>query len=393
MITPNWTKYATNCLIMFGAMLVAVQLRLRINLGETLYPNYDAQPFLAFLILLPVALGGLAAVHAFRPLHKLSPARQQYLGLLLSIAVSFLAIAFLLPDVSLLQLLYYVLGATMLGFAIILLPSRALASRRRPDILQSQRTLWQNRNLLGLWIVNNVRARYSQTVLGILWIILLPVVQALIFSFIFSQVIRVNVGDVPFISFYLAGVLPWTFFNSGVMNSTGSITSHMGLINQIYFPREILVLVRLGELSVDLSFSFLAMLTINALNGLFPNVYFIYLPLLILILASVTLGLMLFFSYLTVFIRDIPQLVFVTLQLLFYLTPILYPVELIPSQFRAITLVNPLVPVIQAIRDVIVYQRAPDIISLYYPLVVGIALLYLGYSFFKAYERRLSDYI
>jgi lipopolysaccharide transport system permease protein len=79
--------------------------------------------------------------------------------------------------------------------------------------------------------------------------------------------------------------------------------------------------------------------------------------------------------------------------MLFYLTPILYSVDLIPAVLRPIVLINPLVPLIQAFRDVIVYARAPDLISLYYPLVFGVAVLYLGYIFFKANEKRFTDFL
>jgi ABC-type polysaccharide/polyol phosphate export permease len=117
------------------------------------------------------------------------------------------------------------------------------------------------------------------------------------------------------------------------------------------------------------------------------------LPLLALITFAGTFGLCLFLSVFTVYVRDVPQLAFVAMQLLFYLSPILYPVEFIPERLRFITLINPLVPLIQGFRDVLVFNRAVDFISLYYPAVFAAALLFAGYSYFKAYERRLTDYI
>ena len=253
--------------------------------------------------------------------------------------------------------------------------------------------LWGNRALLKLWIENNIRTRYTQALLGIIWIVLLPLAQALILAFVFSRFMRVDVGNVPYVSFFFAALIPWTFFNQSLINASTSIINVMGLINQIYFPREIIVLVKLGEVIVDVSFMFVALILIDLLVGITPNIYYLYLPLLFFIAFSLVLGLAFFCSYLTVIIRDIPQLLFVLLQLLFYITPIIYPVSFIPPEYRFIVLINPLVPLVDACRDIIVYQRPPDLITLYYPLIIGLTLLYLGYIFFKANERRLSDYL
>ncbi|MFN7210318.1 MAG: ABC transporter permease, partial [Aggregatilineales bacterium] len=139
-------------------------------------------------------------------------------------------------------------------------------------------------------------------------------------------------------------------------------------------------------------FTFLAFVVVNALNGIYPSATWLYLPPLLFILICFTLGLMFFLSSLSLMIRDIPQLAAVVMQLLFYLTPILYPVQNVPEQFRFIFIINPLGLIVQAFRDVTVYGRAPDALSLYYPLVAALTLLYMGYAYFKANESRLADF-
>jgi lipopolysaccharide transport system permease protein len=392
LVSHYWRPLVSNVLILIGAFLVSVQLRLRIAVGSTLYA-YDAQPILAFVFILLSAVVGVLLLENIS--RQLGPARRQFRALLVGIALSFALIASFLPDVSQLQLLYYVLFASLLGFALIGLPAKLLRSRenKRPDFIASLLILRDKRLLLWTWVRNNIRARYSQTTLGILWIVLLPLMQALILAFVFSQFVRMDVGGVPYISFYLAGLIVWNLFNQGVINSTTSLTNMLALMNQIYFPREILVLTKLGELIVDVTFTFVAMVVINLVVGITPNIYWIYLPLLLLITLSLTLGLMFFLSYISVMVRDIPQLAFVVLQMLFYLSPILYPTSMIPVQFNFIVLINPLVPLLEGFRNVLVYNTPPDIISLYYPAVVAASALYLGYTFFKANERRLTDFI
>jgi ABC-type polysaccharide/polyol phosphate export permease len=373
-------------------MLVAVQIRLTITYGAPLYPSYQAHSPALYVLMITSAILSFGLTSLLKRRSGAAISQWQFYDLLFGIGVSCIAIALLMPQLSILQLVYYAVIAILLGGAVILLPARFL--KKRPlNVSTSLTYLWDNRYLLRMWIANNVRARYTQTTLGIAWIVLLPLAQALILAFVFSRFMRMDVGDVPYVSFFFAALVPWSFFNSSTINATGAITGMMGLINQIYFPREILVLVKLGESIVDILFMFGALILINALAGLAPTIHYLYLPILFAITVALTLGVAFFLSYFAVLVRDIPQLLFVILQLLFYLTPVIYPSSFIPVEFRSLMLLNPLVPLVQAYRDVIAYQRPPDLISLHYPFVISILLLYLGYGFFKANERRLADFV
>jgi lipopolysaccharide transport system permease protein len=108
---------------------------------------------------------------------------------------------------------------------------------------------------------------------------------------------------------------------------------------------------------------------------------------------SFTLGVMLLVSFLSVMVRDIPQLVGILLQLFFYLTPLIYPAENIPENYQVVILINPLAPLIQATRDIIAYHQTPDWLSLTYPLVVSVVVLLMGYTLFKVNEGKLVDMV
>jgi lipopolysaccharide transport system permease protein len=389
-------RFAAVLAILIGAMLVAVQMRLQIFAGKPLGPEYVALPGWIYPIMAGAAGAGVGLIRLLErtpPLSRWKPARSQFAALVFALGASFLATAFLLPDVSLLQLTYYVMNGLVLGFLTILWPASVRRSPRGDSLPEHLKRLWHHRVLLRIWVRYNVQSRYSQTILGILWIVLLPLATSLVFAFLFSQIVRVDAGGVPFITFFLAALVPWGLFSQGIVTGTGSVLNMMSLINQVYFPREILVIVKLGEALVDLTFTFAAMLIINAANGIWPNAAFIYLPLLLAIQAALTLGLMFFISYLSVLVRDVPQLVNVILQLLFYLTPIIYPLQQIPERYRGLALLNPLAALIQAYRGIIAYGQPPDLISLHYPLVAAAALLYTGYMFFKANEGQLADFI
>jgi len=207
----------------------------------------------------------------------------------------------------------------------------------------------------------------------------------------FSEIMRIPTGDAPYISFLLAGLVPWGLFSQSILAGTRSILNEMGLIKQAYFPREIIVLSALGEALVDASFMFGTMLLVNAVVGVWPNALYAALPLLVMIQLALSLGLMLLLSCLSVLIRDIPQLVTVLLQLALYLCPILYPLSIVPERYRFLIALNPFATLIEAYRGIIVYGRAPDWLSLLYPGALAVGILIFGYRFFKANEVRFAD--
>jgi lipopolysaccharide transport system permease protein len=385
--------YAANVAILIGAHLIAVQIRLRLPWGNVLGAEYEPQPPLFFVIMAAAqALAyALAAWSAQTPLRRLLTPRSQFRVLLIGAALAVLGALWLLPDLSQLQLVYFSLIASLLGACLIVYPGRINPQQGSDTFFLHLWRLWRNRALLVLWLRYNIQSRYSQTVIGILWIVLLPLATSAVLALAFSQFLRINY-DVPFVVFFLAGLVLWQLFSSGIFGGMSAILGKIGLINQVNFPREIAVLLVIGEGLVDFCFIFLAFVIVNALNGIHPNGMWLYLPFLLLLLICFTLGAMFFLSSLSLMIRDIPQLVSVIMQLLFYLTPILYPVENMPEQFRFIVLLNPVGLIVQAFRDVTVYGRAPDMLSLYYPLVMAFTLLYMGYAYFKANESRLADF-
>lgn len=383
-------QYLGNLAILTGSMLVAVQFRLKLAYGKPLGDDYQAH-FAALYGLIAVLLAlAQCTVWAVTRTRGGDRPFAQFWSLLAALGAITAAILGMYPDLSQLQLVYFTVAGALLGLVIIVWPVHLRRGRGANSLQTDLALLWKHRSLLGLWMRYNIQSRYSQTILGILWIVLLPLSTAAVVTIAFTRFLRIDL-DVPYVVFFLSALVPYGLFNQGVQNSAGAVVGALGLINQIYFPREILVLVKLGEALVDLAFTFLAMLIVNALYGYWPNPLFVLLPGGLLILVMFSLGIMLFVSCLSVLVRDVPQLVAVALQLLFYLTPILYPVENFPEEYHALILINPIAPVIQAFRDVILYGDPPDVAVMYYPLVIAVALLYTGYAFFKANEDRFAD--
>jgi lipopolysaccharide transport system permease protein len=380
--------------VLVGGLLVSAQLQYEFSLRETLSGDYWWIRLEYFLML--AAVSGLTHLVVFlvSPAYRRSAnntAQWRLIVLLVSMAIAVVTFMLIWPQIYLLQLIYFAVSSILLGLIVFVLPSRLAPESIGNNLGADLSRLWQRRTLLRIWLVYNIRSRYSQALLGIFWIILLPISTSLVLALVFSEIVRTQVSNVPFAVFVLVGLVPWGLFSYGVITSTRSILSATYVINQVYFPREILVLVTIGEGVLDLLITFLAMILINAANGIWPNALFIWLPVLLLIHISLTLGIMFFVSCLSVLVRDIPPLVAVGMQLLFYLTPIIYPLERLPAKYRILALVNPLAPIVEAFRDIVIQNRPPNWFTLYYPAVLSIALLYVGYTFFKAHEHQFAD--
>jgi ABC-type polysaccharide/polyol phosphate export permease len=385
-------EYALDLALLLTAYLVATYWREVLPFGKFVGFNYEWHtPKLYATIALGLAVAyGLGTFVRSNRVVKASP---HFLTFATGIVLVCLGLTLFLPFQSGLQKGYFVLIAFGLGLLVIPLRDDTGDVEHAPSVRASLVRLWLNRSLLRIWVQYNIHSRYAQAILGVLWIVLLPLSTAFVMSIVFSQIMRIHTGSVPFIAFFLSAFVPWGLFSQAISAGMRSLLGAMGLINQIYFPREIIVLSALGEALVDAFFMFAAMLVIDGLVGILPNGLFVILPLLLIIQITFMLGLMFIVSWVSVLIRDIPQLISVLLQILFYLSPIIYPVSIIPHRYQFLVNLNPMALLITAYRDVLVYNRTPDWFSLIYPAALGIALLVFGYRHFKANEDRFADMI
>jgi ABC-type polysaccharide/polyol phosphate export permease len=178
-----------------------------------------------------------------------------------------------------------------------------------------------------------------------------------------------------------------------VLKAKESLLGATSIISRVYFPREIIIILVLGETVIDFLFVFAALIVINMTQGIYPNVYYILLPLPILIMTLFSSGLAFLLAWLGLIIRDLQQLLTVLVQLLFYIVVFYAPERVVSDDYAVIINFIPLAPLVTAFRDILLYERMPDLISLYYPLVLGCMLLYFGYVYFKVNEDRFMDFI
>ncbi|MBZ0296776.1 MAG: ABC transporter permease [Anaerolineae bacterium] len=395
-VRSPWPLILMNFAILVGGMLIAVWIRLRIAIGMPLGEDYRAQNPELYIILAVSILLAYGFTLLFTPqslIGRLLAPWRQFRILIMALLLSTLLVLVLLPDISQLQIIYYVIGVILVGGVVVVLPARMRATAyTRSTTLQDMREIYDKRFLVAIWLRYTIQSRYNQTILGILWIVLLPLSMSFVMAFAFTQLLgrTQNIG-VPFVVFLLSGQIFFSVFSHVVMNSKSAILGTIGIIKQVYFPREVIIILIAGEALVDFTFTFVAFIVISLFFGVWPNIYYILLPIPLLLMLCLSLGVGFIVSWLSMIIRDMQQLIGVLMQLLFYVT-VLFSSQSVDPRYEFLMSVNPVSALVEAFRDITLYGRVPDPVRLYLPTVISLVVLYFGYVLFKVNEDRFVDY-
>jgi len=252
---------------------------------------------------------------------------------------------------------------------------------------------WRRRDLLWHMTIRHLRGQYKQSALGWAWAFVNPLSQMLILSFVFSKILRVPSEDVPYPLFVFVGLVPWMFFANGIGSATESVTGAASLVTKVYFPREILPTAAVNTKLVDLAFGIIILAGMMVYYGYPPEATAIWFPVIFAVQFVFTLGLSLPLAALNLYFHDVRFLVAQALFLWYFLTPVLYPVDIIPEQYRWIFDINPMAIVIHAYRRVILHGDAPDVERLAIGFGISIVIFLLGYYAFKKMEPGFADSI
>jgi lipopolysaccharide transport system permease protein len=243
------------------------------------------------------------------------------------------------------------------------------------------------------WTVRTLRARYQQSALGWSWAIVQPVATVAIFTLVFTRVVHVDTGSVPYIVFSYTAVAPWALLANALPDMSMSLVSNLNLVTKIYFPREALPLSALAARIVDFGISAALLLFLVLASGIaFSPVWLVFLPVVFLVQVVLVLGLGLGCAALNVFYRDVDPILRLGLQVWFYASPVIYPVAMVPERWRWLYLANPMAGVIEGYRDVLIAGRAPGLYLLP-AAAISCVVFVAGYGFFKNAEGRFADII
>lgn len=255
------------------------------------------------------------------------------------------------------------------------------------------RDLWEYRELLGYLIWREVQGAYRQTALGVSWLFLRPLLNMLLLSFVFGELVRVPSNEAPYPLFSLAALLPWGFFSNAVMRGSRSLVDNMHLISKVYFPRMLIPIAGAASGLVDLGVAFLVFLGTLFIYQRDLRLEMLWLPLLMLVALGFSLAVSFWLATLSVKYRDVAFAVNFILQALMYLSPVIYDVSLVPPAMRFIYQLNPMTGVIQGFRWALLGIGDPP--GQLFALSTGLMLVGLvaGAFVFRRTERTVVDHL
>lgn len=249
--------------------------------------------------------------------------------------------------------------------------------------------LIQYREFLKTSVLKDFRGKYKKSFLGVLWSFINPLLQLLIYSVVFSFIMRSDIEN--YTVFLVVALIPWTFFNTTMIQSTTAIVSNAGIVKKVYFPREILPISIVTSNLVNFLISCIIVIAALIISGIGLSLYTLFVPIIILIQYIFSLGLAFILSSITVYIRDLEYFINVLMMLWFYLNPIVYSPDLIPSKLAPIFNLNPMLHIINAYRDILYYQKMPDFKYLGILALVCIMIFLIGLKIFKKAEKNFAE--
>jgi len=255
------------------------------------------------------------------------------------------------------------------------------------------RGLWEYRELLFTLAGRDIRVRYKQTALGVSWVILVPLIAAGIFAFVFGKVAKLDSGGVPYFAFAYAGLMCWNFFTSTLTRASDSLVGNRELITKIYFPRLILPLSGIPSAFLDFSVAAIIMIIIMFAYGIEPHGGLLLLPLWLAILLMLATGIGIWSSALAVNYRDIKYIVPVMIQMLLFASPIAYASNAVPMEFQTYYYLNPIAGLMDAIRWSIFGTVQSNWWTVGYSASFGVIVLIVGAILFRRMEQEFADVI
>ena len=261
------------------------------------------------------------------------------------------------------------------------------------DVRAHLRELMSYGDLLRTLSRHRINVRYRQTLLGIAWAVLQPLLLMLIFAVVFSRLARIPSEGAPYPLFAYAALLPWTCFSTAVTNATGSLVSHTQLITKVYFPREILPITYIVAALFDFTLGLAALAGLITWYDVPITLAALWLIPLVALLAAWILAVSLALSALQVRWRDVGVALPIGVQIQLFVSPVIYPLDVVPASWRAVYLLNPMAGIIHSFRDVLLRGQIPDAVPIAFAVGVTAAALPLAYVYFKRIEATMADVV
>ena len=250
--------------------------------------------------------------------------------------------------------------------------------------------LYAYREMIFSTVKKELEAKYKGSVLGFLWTFINPLLQLIIYTIVFSIIMRAGIEK--FYLYLFVGLIPWMFFSTAVAGGATVIVAQENLIKKIYFPRQVLPISYILAAFVNMLLTFLVIFAVLLLSGwgIKPSILW-YLPIIMLVELLLAMGMGMLASAITVYFRDLEHILGILMMGWMYLTPIMYNIEMVPESLRKFINLNPMTPVIRAYQDILYYQQAPHMGTLLQAFLLGIIFLIIGNVVFYKLEPNFVE--
>lgn len=262
---------------------------------------------------------------------------------------------------------------------------------RRRDL--GLKEVWRYRDLLLLLVVRDIKLRYKQTMLGVAWVVLQPLVPALLFTFVFTRVTKLDTGGVPYLVFSLSALTGWNFLSRSVSRAGNAILSDGSLITRVYFPRLVLPLANLFGSYVDLLAGIVILGIAMGVQDVPPTARLLLVPVFLVYGNFVALGVALWCAALSVRFRDVPNVLPFLLQLWLYASPVAYSTANLHGSTRTLFALNPATGLVEGLRWCVVGTKGGGPALWALGVAITAALVVGGLLYFRATERNFADVI
>ena len=271
------------------------------------------------------------------------------------------------------------------NFEYVIKPPRGFARINFPEI-------WRYRELLYIFAWRDIKVRYKQTLVGIAWAVFQPLMTMIIFSVFFGRLAKVPSDGTPYPIFVYSGLLLWNYFSTALTSASNCLVENESIVKKVYFPRLILPIATAVTPTIDFLFALLVFFGLAIFYKFVPSVLgLVMLPVLLLVSLVAASGLGLALAALNAKYRDVRYILPFFIQILLFVTPVIYPVGMIPERWRFLMFFNPMAGVISFARNTLLGTGAPDWRGLLISVGASLVFLLVGLMYFRRTERFLAD--
>lgn len=253
--------------------------------------------------------------------------------------------------------------------------------------------IFKYRELFESFIYREFVSRYKQSLLGLTWAFGKPIAMAVIYTVVFSYIAKLPSDGLPYPLFVFGALLPWTLLSNGLSTSIPSLVMNYSLVTKVYFPRELLIFSAFITTLVDLGITMVVLYAMMLFYHVGITFNALYILPILFIETILVVGLSLALSTINVWFRDIQHALALMIQLWMYISPVLYPISIVPEKYKTLYCINPMVGILENFRRVLFHGTDPDLYTLSISLGVSLAVFLGGYIFFKSQEFKFADFI